>query len=432
MSRQRKVKMISMRAKLLGTILPVVVLMVLLLVGFSYYISKKIITNYSKNLLNSSIQNQANEIESWLNENLSAFQIVKQTIEGVNPDDNEMQGILNQYYGYDADYPEGLYIADENGKLMMAEGAAKSETNPTESVWYRDGLTRVNMGFTDSYVNSDGEAVISASGIINDGSDKLRVISADMTIQRISIIVNSFIEMADAQAFLVNTVDGSILAHRDSQLISTKLSESGDSFLKSVGGKIDAGDYKTLEIGSNMTAFSEINGTDWVLVSYVPTTTIYSDVNRVRTVMIIIGLLSVIVLAVLIERMVYMVVKPVKKLTNIITSMTEGDFTVQVDVRNRDEIGMMSRGVETFVESMRNMISSIRSVSDKLHTQANNSNDVSGLMYDASQTQSRSMKELSNTVEQLSLSVNEIAENATTLALLASLEVLQIRQTCFL
>lgn len=188
----------------------------------------------AKNLLNSSIQNQANEIESWLNENLSAFQIVKQTIEGVNPDDNEMQGILNQYYGYDADYPEGLYIADENGKLMMAEGVAKSETNPTESVWYRDGLTRVNMGFTDSYVNSDGEAVISASGIINDGSDKLRVISADMTIQRISIIVNSFIEMADAQAFLVNTVDGSILAHRDNQLISTKLSESGDSFLKSV------------------------------------------------------------------------------------------------------------------------------------------------------------------------------------------------------
>lgn len=186
----------------------------------------------AKNLLNSSIQNQANEIESWLNENLSAFQIVKQTIEGVNPDDNEMQGILNQYYGYDADYPEGLYIADENGKLMMAEGVAKSETNPTESVWYRDGLTRVNMGFTDSYVNSDGEAVISASGIINDGSDKLRVISADMTIQRISIIVNSFIEMADAQAFLVNTVDGSILAHRDNQLISTKLSESGGFFLK--------------------------------------------------------------------------------------------------------------------------------------------------------------------------------------------------------
>ena len=88
--------------------------------------------------------------------------------------------------------------------------------------------------------------------------------------------------------------------------------------------------------------------------------------------MIIIGLLSVIALAVLIERMVYMVVKPVKKLTNVITSMTEGDFTVEIDVRNRDEIGMMSRGVETFVESMRNMISSIRGVSEKLHSQANN------------------------------------------------------------
>lgn len=66
------------------------------------------------------------------------------------------------------------------------------------------------------------------------------------------------------------------------------------------------------------------------------------------------------------------------------------------------------------------MISSIRGVSDTLHTQANNSNDVSGQMYDASQTQSRSMKELSNTVEQLSLSVNEIAENATTLAMVVA------------
>lgn len=50
--------------------------------------------------------------------------------------------------------------------------------------------------------------------------------------------------------------------------------------------------------------------------------------------MIIIGLFSVIALAVLIERMVYMVVKPVKKLTNVITSMTEGDFTVEIDGRN--------------------------------------------------------------------------------------------------
>lgn len=416
----QKEKRISMKAKLLCTILPVVLIMVLLLVGISYFISKKVLTGYSQDLLNSSIQNQANEIEAWLNENLSAFQIVKRTIEGTKPSDAELQEMLNQYYGYNDNYPEGLYIADANGRLMTAEGASKKESNPTESVWYTDGLTRVNMGFTNAYTNSNGKEVISASGLLNDGSGEIKVISVDMTIQRISIIVNSLIEMEDAQAFLVNILDGTILAHRDSQLISTKLSESHDTFMQGVGAKIGAGEYSTVEIGKNMTAFIQIPETDWVLVSYIPISSIYADVNRIRTIMTIIGLISTVLLAVLIERMVYVVIKPVRQLTDVITSMTEGDFTVKVTVGRRDEIGIMSRCVEKFVSAMQNMIASIRGVSDKLYTQANNSNDVSGQMYEASRIQSQTMKELNQTVEQLSLSVNEIANNATTLAMVVA------------
>ena len=172
-------------------------------------------------------------------------------------------------------------------------------------MWYKDGLTRVNMRFTDAYTNEDGDAVISASGILNDGSDTLKVISADLSLDRISIIVNSFIEMDDAQAFLVNPKDGSILAHRDSSMISTRLSDSGDAFLKDVGAKVADGDYSLTKIDGNMTAFSEISGTDWILVSYIPTSIIYKDVSKVRTDMILVGLISVLILAVLIERVIH-------------------------------------------------------------------------------------------------------------------------------
>ena len=70
-----------------------------------------------------------------------------------------------------------------------------SESDPVNSVWYQEGLTRVNMAIGSSYVNSEGVSVISASGILNDGSGKMKVISADMTLDRISVIVNAFIEM---------------------------------------------------------------------------------------------------------------------------------------------------------------------------------------------------------------------------------------------
>lgn len=411
---------IPIKAKLLGIILPVVILIVIVLVSMAYSITKASITGYSKSLLNISVENQGNEIEAWLNENLAAFQAVKQVIETSGPDEAGLQKMLDAYYGYNANYPEGIYIAEENGTLLKAQESAKAESDPTQAVWYKEGITRVNMGFTSAYSNSAGEAVISASGVLNDGSDVLKVISADMSLQRISIIVNSFIGMDGAEAFLVNKADNTILAHRDSNLISADLAETGDAFLKDISDIIASDALDTVEIDKNLAAFAEIGGTDWILVSYIPTGAIYEEVNRVRIFMFVVGIISVLLLALLIERVVHMVIRPVRELTRVITAMTDGDFTVQVKTKSYDEIGVMSRSVERFITTMRGMIASIYEVSNKLHEQAHNSNDVSGQMYDASKTQSLSMKELNETVEQLSLSVNEIAENATTLAMVVA------------
>ncbi len=407
---------VSIKVKLLGTILPVVMIMMALLAGILYFISRSIIKEYSENLLNSSIGNQAAQIESWLDENLSAFRAVKQMIEQTKPGQAQLQELLDSYYGFHDNYPEGLYIADENGNLMTASQSEKQEPNPTQSVWYQDGITRWNMGFTRAYTNAKGQEVISASGILDDQSSVIKVISADLTLERISIIVNSYIEMDQAQAFLVSSLDGSILAHHDNALISTKLSESRDSFMKSIGKKIEQQEYEMTQIGNNMTAFVPIAGTDWVLVSYIPINVIYADINSVRNVMIVIGLVFIALLAVLIERVVHIVIRPVKELIKVITSMTEGDFTVHVKLKSKDEIGLMGGHIEQFILSMRQMIASIHTVSNKLSAQASNSDTISEQMYGASKVQSQSMRELNITVEQLSLSVGEIANHATTLA----------------
>ncbi len=407
---------ISIKAKLLGVILPVVIVIIILLVAISYSVSQKIMKESAENLLTSSIENQVGEIESWLDESLWAFTMVKQTVEGMDLNDKDLQVMLNSYYGLNENYPEGLYIADSNGKLIKAADSEKSKENVTESIWYKDGLTRLNMGFTNAYTNEKGEAVISASGMLRGDFDEVRVISADLSLQRISIIVNSFVEMEDAEAFLVNTEDDTILAHRDNSLISTRVDSIDSAFMQGVADKIEQQEYDLVEIDGYMTAFEKVQGTDWILVSYISTDIIYKDVNGVRTTMIIVGLISVLLLAVLIERVVHVVIKPVKELTGAIEAMTNGDFTIKVKAKSNDEIGVMSRCVEKFIVSMRSMIASIYGVSGKLYEQADNSNDVSGQMYDASKLQSRSMQELNTTVERLSLSVNEIAKNATTLA----------------
>ena len=420
MREENKKKIVSIKVKLLGIILPVVIVIMILLVGILYFISKNIIKEYSEDLLSSSIKNQTNQIEAWLDENLAAFRVVKQSIEQTSPGQQQLQAILDSYYGFDDNYPDGLYIADENGSLMKASASGKAEADPTQSVWYKEGLTRWNMGLTNAYINARGDKIISASGILDDQSGTIKVISADLTLERISIIVNSYIEMDQARAFLVSSSDGTILAHQENDLISTKLGESKDTFMQDIWERVSQYDFDMVEIDSNMTAFSQIQGTDWVLVSYIPTRVIYSDIDNVRIIMLVIGLLSVILLAVLVERVVHMVIRPVKELIKVITAMTNGDFTVGIKVRSNDEIGVMSGHVQQFILTMRQMITSIHTVSDKLGAQADDSDTISREMYDASKLQGQSMRELNTTVEQLSMSVGEIAEHATTLAMVVS------------
>lgn len=414
MKKQRK---ISIKARLLGSIMPVVIAIVAVLVLIAYQASAGIIEDYSQNLLESSVSNQSSKIEAWLSENLASFQMAKTTIENLHPDDTQLKAILDGYYNYNDNYPDGLYVSGSNGNLIKADKSTKKESNPVQSTWYKEGLTRVNMAVGSAYKNAEGVNVISASGILNDGTDNIRVISADMTLDRITIIVNSFIDMDNAEAFLVDKNTGVILADREASLISQKLGASGQSeYYQKVAGQFNSNDYDFTTIDGNMTVFKEVDGTDWVLVSYIPKSIVLAKLIRLRTIMIIVGIVCIIVLCILVERMTNVVVKPVKNMTKAITQMASGDFTVSVNVKGNDEIAVMGQSIQKFIQAMRQMISQIGDVSVRLKEQAVSSKNVSGEMNTAADIQSKSMHELNDTVDQLSVSVNEIAENVTQLA----------------
>jgi len=408
---------ISIKAKLLGIIIPVVIAIILILVFTAYHVSSGIIESYSKNLLESSVNSQASKIEAWLEENLASMQMAKTMIEKLHPDEAQLQTILDASCGYSENYPDGLFLADANGSFLKGTDSKKQEPNPKESMWYQEGMTRVNMAVGSAHQNPDGTNVVSASGLLNDGSDTVRVIAADMTLDRISVIVNSFIEMHDAEAFLVDKDSSVILASRDSDLISKTLGADGQSaFYKDVEKKVSGKSYDFCTLDGNMTVFKEVNGTNWLLVSYVPTRVVLADLVGLRNLMIIFSIISILVLCVLIERVTHVVIRPVKEMTRVITSMASGDFTVSMKVKGNDEIAVMGRSVEHFIASMKEMIRQMGHVSDRLEKQAGSSKNVSGEMNSAANIQSQSMTELNATVDQLSVSVNEIAQNATQLA----------------
>lgn len=411
----------SIKTKIIGTVIPIITILIIAMIVLSYSISSKMIYKNAIGLLDSSIGYQSASIAAWLDKNLASFSMAKRTIEQTKPEDGDLQKIVDAYYGYNSDYPEGLYIADMEGNVIKASASDKTFSDAKNATWYKEGMTRVNMRYGTAYQSADGTNQVSASAIINDGGEQIRILSADVSLQRITTIVNSFVKMDDAEAFLVDSRDRTILAHRDSSLISTKLETSNkDAFMAGVAKRLADRDYSQCSIAGNLTSFETVSGTDWILVSFVPSEIIYADVNNLRTNMIIIAVVFLIILFIAVERIIHMVVKPVRGLTKTITTMADGDFTVDVNAKGRDEIGKMGRSVEQFIVSIRGMLHEIQDISEKVSNQSDATNGLSGDMNGIAKIQAQSMQELNNTVDQLSESISEIADNATSLAMVVS------------
>ena len=48
----------------------------------------------------------------------ASFSGAKRIIEQTKPSDEELQGILDSYANYNANYPNGIYVADSTGNVM--------------------------------------------------------------------------------------------------------------------------------------------------------------------------------------------------------------------------------------------------------------------------------------------------------------------------
>lgn len=422
---QRK-SITSIKTKILAAVSALVLILVLILIIISYTISKNIITDQSMQLLELSTKNQASQIEAWMSENLNVFNTFKQDIETMDYTDAQLQSLLDSYYGRSSDYPDGFYIADTSGKVMKAAGVGYKKTADTSSTWYNEALTRVNMAFGDVHANEAGTDVVSAGAILRDSktaggnakAKNTRLLIVDVPIAHIQVIVNSFISMDDAQAILVDKENLSVLSKSDDTLAG-KLSDS-TGFLGTIGNRISQQNYTAMTLDGNIVDFMEISGTNWVLVSYVPETTIFAELATLRTTMIVVAVVVLVVLLVLMERMVHFMIKPIRSLTDSIVTMASGDFTVDIKTKGNDEITLMGHSMKDFTVAMRSMINDISNVSETLKGQAESSSSVSGGLYEASLKQSKTIEELNGTVDQLSTSVQEIAESATALALVVS------------
>ena len=416
----------SIKTKLIWTMIPIMAISVLSIMIINFVNMKKTVTNSTYMNMNAESNANVKEIEKWAENILTSLDSVKNTLSSVTfSTEEEQHDFLRTTINLNSSFPNGVYMGNETGFYMDGSGW-KPDRNyiVKEREWYKEGLTHENFEFGNPYVDADsGNLVVSASTLLEGSGDHKTVIATDVLLDDITEMVSeiTFMGSDTGFAFLVDANSSTILAHKDKSLNAQLINEmEPGSLLAEVSKLIQKQDYSinTIKDGHEdyFVLTQPVEGTSWMLVSCVAEGEVFGDLNRMLFIYVAIAIVVILLVAIIIDRIIGYTILPIKKLTEGITQITDGDFTVAINSKGNDEIAVMSTALKKYIETMNDIIKSIRIISSNLDDKAGISKRVSGVLSNTAKEQSQSMRNMESSIDQLANAVSELAKNASMLA----------------
>ncbi len=416
---KKQKKNISLRTKLIGIIVPIVILII---VSF-FILARNMVLQISKDELLAQSQVSAEKITAWTQQIFGELKIYKDTIEtGGFESDAEILAYMEGSVEKSEAYPVGLYMGDDNGVYLDGSGWVPGDDwILVERDWYVDGKDNEEFAFGGPYYDSmTGDTCVSASVRV-DYPSAVRVLATDVYLDYVAGLILEIDSREDVGAFLVTKGTNTIIAHPDTEMLAQTLDTEGyDSLYANVGVAISEGKDGVISIKGDTSkyyvALNQVENTDWYLVTYITERDMLSDLHWMEMYMVFIALAATIILIFGILRITNQVVKPVQKVTGVIGQIAEGDFTQDLEVSGSDEIAVMSNNMQMFISNMRNTITEINNTAQWLNKQSLTNEQVSNSLIDASKNQEGSMSLMGKLAEILSGQAEEVSKQMDYLA----------------
>lgn len=108
-----------------------------------------------------------------------------------------------------------------------------------------------------------------------------------------------------------------------------------------------------------------------------------------------------------------MIARPLQRLSDVMRSLTtgSGDLTVRLPVESGDETGQIAQHFNSFMSQLRDMFLSVRNEAESLASGVDKINQMTNRIARDADTQSEMAASTAATIEQLTVSINHVADN---------------------
>ncbi len=185
---------------------------------------------------------------------------------------------------------------------------------------------------------------------------------------------------------------------------------------EALSGKSDARVIKDYNGNPVLSAFAPVSVSDdltWGLLAEINEAEVQQPVDSlVRSILIVAAIitLAVILTALFVANMIS---KPLIKGVGFAKTVADGDLNADLDVRQKDEIGMLADALRNMVNKLRDIVTDVQSASDNVASGSEEMSSSSEELSQGATEQASNLEEVSSNMEQMSSNIQQNADNAS-------------------
>ena len=425
-------KRTSLKKTLLSKIIIFVAVIIVIITQISIKLAADNIENLTHGILARESETYATEVYSWWN---SIEERVGQTADIIRNtpkmSHDDTLAMLLKLTELDPD-SQDIYMAyGDESVFLDGSGWVPDDTFVfTDRPWYQGALAKKGEIFTsDPYVDaSTGKTCLACAEMIEDNV----VLSSDINFDKVAEKMNGFESISkDTKYYIINKETKDILLSNVPDSAGQNLSDTTDPVAQGLAPVFDSLDttasgdgnrVKTAKTssGSMMFTATDIQDTSWAVVSAVPSSILSESIVKVMIITFVSAIILLILLSLLIYYIISKAINPVTTVTERITDISKGDFTVNIVPEGNNEITTLSESLNGYIENMRSTLNSLSSISGAMNSRAGECFDISHTLSDANENQGESIERLNSTLSGMNDSIEDIAHAATELATTSS------------
>jgi len=271
----------------------------------------------------------------------------------------------------------------------------------TRRSWFTDAKKAGNkIAFSEPYVDAEtGDVVITLSmTVYGDNARDIGVAADDVAVNVLKEIIDTMRSFPRQEMYIINA-DGLFITHEDINAVMEKDLFNELNLEKYRASVLGSADF--FKIDKEIFIYSSaIPGTKWILVSTIPSSVIFDDINKLILRLVI---LCLAILAVIIFVLVFFVAKkisaPINAIHSALEKVKDGDLTPKVNVQSHDEFGELADYFNMTMEKIKSLIAAIKG-------EAMNLSDIGGNL-------ASHMKQTADEVHNITANIETVKEKIT-------------------